>query len=365
MAQVLKLKRTSVQGKVPSTSNLELGELAINTYDGKLFFQKDDGILSIQSILVTDTLITGSLNLNGDITASNLLLNGSSTIDGDIYLGGNIYIGDSIADTISVSAQFSGSLTPDGDEYYDLGSSVKKWNNLWVKNVQATNVYGSINATNGIVSGSSQLTSSFDSRYLNVLGEGNISGSFSGSFSGDGSGLTNLPAADVSQVATVTSSFDNTSSISVSHNFNTKNVIISVYQSNDTQIIPQSVTLTNNNTVDIILSGNHSGYVVVAKGGHIVSGSADDSNKLNGQPGSYYLDYTNFTNTPITTYKEDVSGNSTYTITHNLNEEYPIVQSWNTSTNRQEVPSIVESLSLNSIEVTFSGNFSGRIIVKK
>lgn len=321
--QVVKLKRTSVQGKIPTVSNLELGELAINTFDGRLFFEKDNGVESIQEILTTNSNVTGSLNLNGAITSSTLLITGDTTIDGNLTIGGNITIGDSTTDSVTISAELSGSLIPDSTDFYDLGSSTKKWNKLYV------------------------VTSSADY------------------FIGDGSGLTNLPTADVSQVATVTSSFDNTSSISVSHNFNTKNVIISVYQSNDTQIIPQSVTLTNNNTVDIILSGNHSGYVVVAKGGHIVSGSADDSNQLNGQPGSYYLDYTNFTNTPITTYKEDVSGNSTYTITHNLNEEYPIVQSWNTSTNRQEVPSIVESLSLNSIEVTFSGNFSGRIIVKK
>ena len=36
----------------------------------------------------------------------------------------------------------------------------------------------------GVVSGSSQLTSSLDSRYLNVSGEGTISGSFTGSFTG-------------------------------------------------------------------------------------------------------------------------------------------------------------------------------------
>ena len=42
MAQVLKLKRTAVQGKSPTTDTLELGELAINTYDGKLYFEKDD-----------------------------------------------------------------------------------------------------------------------------------------------------------------------------------------------------------------------------------------------------------------------------------------------------------------------------------
>ena len=269
MAQVVKLKRTSVQGKVPSTSNLDLGELAINTFDGRIFFEKDNGTPSIEHVVTTNSDTTGSLNIYGDVTASNLLITGDTIVSGNLTLGGTIYIGDNPSDSVIVSAEFSGSLIPDGNEYYDLGSAAKKWNNIYSKNVRATD----ISATS-------------------------ISGSFSGSFIGDGSGLTNLPNADVSQVATVTSSFDNQSSITVTHNFDTKNVIISVYQSNDTQIIPQSVTLTNNNTADIVLSGNHSGYVVVAKGGHIVSGSASNSNLLNGEAGSYYLDYTNFTNIP-------------------------------------------------------------------
>lgn len=267
MSQLVKLKRTAVEGKVPNTSNLELGELAINTYDGRIFFEKDNGTPSIQQIVTTNAQITGSLNIIGDVTAS--------------------------------------------------------------------------------------------------------------FFVGNGSQLTNLPAVDVSQVATITSSFNNQSSVSVIHNFDTKNVIVSVYQNNDTQIIPQSVVLTNNNTITVGLSANHSGFIVVAKGGHIVSGSAVDSNLLNGENGDYYLDYTNFTDIPsglisgslqitdLTTFKQDVSGSSTYTITHNLNEEYPIVQTWNTSTKRQEVPSIVESTSVNVIDITFSATFSGRIIVKK
>ena len=234
MAQVLKLKRTAVQGKSPTADTLELGELAINTYDGKLYFEKDDGVPSIQSIVVTDALITGSLNINGAITASFFKGNGSQ-----ITFGGT-----------------------------------------------------------GMVSGSSQLTSSLDSRYLNTLGEGTISGSFTGSFGGDGSGLTNLPASDISQVATVNYAFFNSSNISVSHNFNSRNVIISVYDSNYAQIIPSSVTLTDLNTATIVLTSAQSGYAVVAKGGHIVSGSADDSNKLNGESGSYYLNYTNLTNKP-------------------------------------------------------------------
>ena len=343
MAQVVKLKRTSVQGRIPSIANLELGELAINTHDGRLFFQKDDGTLSIQEILTTNSNNSGSFNLTGAISASSLSISGDSFIGGNLTLGGNITIGDASTDSVTVTAQFSGSLIPDGNEIYDLGSAAKKWNNTYTKNLITTNITatsftGSIAATNGIISGSSQLTSSFDSRYLNVTGEGNISGSFTGSFNGDGSGLTGL---SVEQVATVTSSFDNLSSISVNHSFDSKNVIISVYDTNYSQIIPQSVTLTDNNTVDIVLSDTGSGHVVVAKGGHIIASSDLDS------------------------YRLDVSGSTSYAVSHSLDEEYPFVQAWNTDTKKQEQPLDVESTSPSSLTVTFSGNFAGKIIVKK
>ena len=43
MAQTVQLKRSATSGAVPSTSDLELGELAINTYDGKAYIKKSVG----------------------------------------------------------------------------------------------------------------------------------------------------------------------------------------------------------------------------------------------------------------------------------------------------------------------------------
>ncbi len=43
MSQVVQLRRSSTQGNVPTTAQIELGELAINTYDGKLFIKKNNG----------------------------------------------------------------------------------------------------------------------------------------------------------------------------------------------------------------------------------------------------------------------------------------------------------------------------------
>ena len=47
MAQTIKLKRSSTEGAEPTTSQLALGEVAINTYDGKMFIKKNDGSDSI------------------------------------------------------------------------------------------------------------------------------------------------------------------------------------------------------------------------------------------------------------------------------------------------------------------------------
>lgn len=50
MASAIKIKRSAVQGKVPSTTDLQLGELAVNTYDGKLFLKKDNGTEAVVEI---------------------------------------------------------------------------------------------------------------------------------------------------------------------------------------------------------------------------------------------------------------------------------------------------------------------------
>ena len=296
MAQVVKLKRTSVAGRKPTTSNLELGELAINTFDGKIYFEKDNGTTSIEEIA------THYSTLNG--------------------------------------------MT--------------------------------------------------------------VSGSFSGSFQGDGSNLTGL-TTEISEVATVTDTFTNATSKVVTHNFGTKNVIVTVYGNDDSYFIPNSIVTTNTNQVTVTFSGTESGRVVVAKGGHIVQGvAADDSTLLDGENAAYYLNYNNHTNTPttittdqankitandgkvgytdalvktklntetvisgssqitdLTTHKETVSGASSYVVDHNLNEQYPIVQAWNTATSQQELPNSITTNSANRVTVTFSITFAGIIIVKK
>lgn len=63
MANTIKLKSSAVAGKVPTTSDLALRELAINTYDGALYMKRNAGTEEIIRIAQGNQdygLITGS-----------------------------------------------------------------------------------------------------------------------------------------------------------------------------------------------------------------------------------------------------------------------------------------------------------------
>lgn len=109
-----------------------------------------------------------------------------------------------------------------------------------------------------------------------IAGNLNISGSVTASyFVGDGSRLENVTIA---QTATVQRSFTNLSTWVVNHNFDTPNAIAQVFDNDGYQLIPQTLRHTNTNTVTITFANVQSGYAVVAKGGHIVSGSVNAEN---------------------------------------------------------------------------------------
>ena len=67
MANTFRLKRSAVAAKVPTTGDLQLGELALNTFDGKLYTKKDNGTASIVEIGAAAAVADGD---KGDITVS-------------------------------------------------------------------------------------------------------------------------------------------------------------------------------------------------------------------------------------------------------------------------------------------------------
>ena len=67
MAQTIKLKRSSTTGNVPTTSQLDLGELAINTTDGKMFIKKN--VSGTESIVEINEVRPGAINFTVSTTA--------------------------------------------------------------------------------------------------------------------------------------------------------------------------------------------------------------------------------------------------------------------------------------------------------
>ena len=106
------IRRSNVAGKVPTTAQLELGELAVNTTDGKIFLKKSSSLgESIEAAVTTNTTTTGSVNLLG-----NLLIIGRSSFSG--------------------SVNFSGSLIPHvvsgKTSIHSVGSSTAAWQDVYV-----------------------------------------------------------------------------------------------------------------------------------------------------------------------------------------------------------------------------------------
>jgi len=64
------LKRSGLAGSVPTTTSLKVGEIALNTYDGKAFLHKSGSTDEVVEIVVAGANVTGSISLTGAVTAS-------------------------------------------------------------------------------------------------------------------------------------------------------------------------------------------------------------------------------------------------------------------------------------------------------
>lgn len=68
MATVVKLKRSAVPGKIPATTDLGLGEIAVNTYDGKLYIKKLVG--GVETVIGIGESVIGRDGATGPTGAS-------------------------------------------------------------------------------------------------------------------------------------------------------------------------------------------------------------------------------------------------------------------------------------------------------
>jgi hypothetical protein len=137
----------------------------------------------------------------------------------------------------------------------------------------------------------------------------------------------------------------------IPHNLNTLTPLVDVYTSDYYQVIPQEVYSTGLNNAVVVFPTAISGFAILSKG----SGTAVSS--------SYALSASFAANTPF--YKVGVSGSTSYTVTHNLNEEYPIVQIYDAVDKEQVIPASIQSVNTNQVFINIGFTFSGSIVVKK
>jgi hypothetical protein len=119
MANTVVLKRSAVTGRNPTTGDLALGELALNTYDGNLFFKKDSGTASIVTVAtlagtqslsnktLASPVVTGTLTAGGGVGTNGQLL--ASTGSGVQWVTRDVSTLDSLTD-VTISSPTAGQV---------------------------------------------------------------------------------------------------------------------------------------------------------------------------------------------------------------------------------------------------------------
>ena len=114
VTQSVLLRRSNLAAKVPTTDQLQLGELGVNTNDGRVFLKKDNGVdVTIEQIVVTGAEVTGSINILGTGSFGQLEINGDANFDGNTYFVG------------AVSGNFTGSFSGDGSSLTGVTASMR------------------------------------------------------------------------------------------------------------------------------------------------------------------------------------------------------------------------------------------------
>ena len=124
MSTVIKLKRSETGGSTPTTSDLEVGEVAVNTADQKIYMRSSTGI-----VVVADTA-TGSGSAGSAFT--NIAVSGQSTVQADsstdtltlVGTGLNSITTDASTDTITIGTPTSIPFTTSGGTSTGIALSV-------------------------------------------------------------------------------------------------------------------------------------------------------------------------------------------------------------------------------------------------
>jgi len=119
VASTIKIKRSSVAGKKPTTSDISTGELALNTKDQKLFSSNGTSVFelaSAEALANTNAFIATKTNATNPTTSGLLAHTGRATISTNLSVSGNATVTGTMTATGIVSGLELTSTNASGDE---------------------------------------------------------------------------------------------------------------------------------------------------------------------------------------------------------------------------------------------------------
>jgi hypothetical protein len=120
-------RRSAVSGSRPTESTLRVGEIGLNTYDGKAFLHKSGSVDEIVQIVVAGSDTQGSINILSTGSFGELSVTNDANISGDAYITGDI-IGNGdidIAGAVSASIVSSSLFIGNGSQLTGVTASMR------------------------------------------------------------------------------------------------------------------------------------------------------------------------------------------------------------------------------------------------
>ena len=375
MSQIVKLRRSSVSGQKPTNSNLQLGELALNTADGKVYMAKSGSLgPSVEELISTNTVNTGSLHLVGSITASAFSGSALGLINVPFHISGSDISGTTYNKTftklqfddstglnvnentpgtafISIGSHFkdifvSGSplLSATGSDAFEviglggigITTSITDTNgNGYIKElkINATSLSSSLNNRIDVITGSINGLNNFTSSVVLTSQTGSMTvlsasyaatASFALNAGGGGSAIGSYTSLVVTSAS---------STWSFAHNTGQRYPIFQVFDNNGYVVIPSQIQTIDDDNANIIFPSPQTGRVIASLGG----GNGTTQEFLN---------------------------SNLWTVNHNLGTDYPDVTVWDSNKNII-FPNRIESVNSNQVKIYFSQAISGHVSLSR
>ena len=159
---------TPNQSSNPTITSNGVGGANINITDRLIATKNINENINISPSGVGITQVNGNVQVNGVSTLT--YVTGDVQVDGNYIAGSVINLGDATTDTIAFTADENSDLIPKLNNTYNIGSSSKKWNNIYAKILNGTSVVSTGAVLDGITISNNSVRNWFKilSNYLSL-----------------------------------------------------------------------------------------------------------------------------------------------------------------------------------------------------